>query len=76
MFFSKISKLNINDEIFIFGDNGIKYTYVVTNIYEVNPSDLSPVLDYNKSEKILTLITCNNKNSNRIILRALGKEYQ
>ena len=72
MFFSKICNLNINDEIFLFDNDGKKYIYVVTDIYEVDSSDLSPIFNYNKSEKILTLVTCNNLNSNRIIVRAKG----
>ena len=72
MFFSKICNLNINDEIFLFDNDGKKYIYVVTDIYEVESSDLSPIFNYNKSEKILTLVTCNNLNSNRIIVRAKG----
>lgn len=70
MFFSRINTLNISDKIFIFDQNGKKYAYSVTNIYEVNQSDLSPIFDYDTSQKILTLVTCNNFNSNRIIVRA------
>ena len=73
MFFSKISKLNIDDEIIIYDNTGKIYIYYVTSIYEVSSSDLSPVLDYNHSQKNLTLVTCNNFNSNRIILRAKQK---
>lgn len=71
MFFSKISDLNIGDEIFIFSNNGKQYIYKVTDIYEVNSSDLSPIFDYSEFEKTLTLVTCNNITSNRIILRAI-----
>ena len=42
-------------------------------IYEVPSSDLSPVLNYEQNEKILTLVTCNNFNNNRIIVRAKQK---
>lgn len=70
LFFSKISTLSTNDEIFLFDNNGTKYIYFVYDIYEVKPSDLSPVLNYPQNEKTLTLITCNNFNSNRIILKA------
>lgn len=70
LFFSKISTLSTNDEIFLFDNNGTKYIYFVYDIYEVKPSDLSPVLNYDENEKTVTLITCNNFNSNRIILKA------
>lgn len=74
LFFSKISTLSTNDEIFIFDNNGNQYIYLIYDIYEVSASDLSPVLDYVPNEKILTLVTCNNLNSNRIILKARQKK--
>ncbi len=76
LFFSKISTLNNNDEIFIFAQNGKQYIYMVYEKYEVTPNDLSPILNYPKNEKLLTLVTCNNFNSNRIILRAKQKNFQ
>lgn len=75
MFFSKISSLKMNDEIFIFNTFGKKYTFYVEKIYEVSSSDLSPIFNYDKKQKNLTLITCNNLNSNRIILRAKQKSF-
>lgn len=71
MFFSKINQLSQNDEIFIYDNTGIKYRYIVTQNYEVKEEDLSPIYNYNKNEKTLTLITCNNLNSNRFIIKAL-----
>lgn len=75
LFFSKISTLSQNDEIYIFDHNGRKYVYLTYAIYEVSESDLSPVLDYEPNEKTLTLVTCNNFNSNRIILKAKQHGY-
>lgn len=75
LFFSKISSLNNDDEIFIFDNIGSRYIYHITNIYEVNSDDLSPIFDYDKTKKILTLVTCNNRNSNRIIVRAEQKNH-
>lgn len=76
LFFSKISNLSLNDEIYIFDNNGNQYIYLVNDIYEVTDSDLSPILDYENNKKNLTLITCNNFNSNRIILKANQKEFE
>lgn len=70
LFFSNINLLNNNDEIFIYDNNGKKYVYYVFKTYEVNESDLSPVFDYDYNSKELTLITCNNFNNNRIIVKA------
>lgn len=75
LFFSNLSKLDSQDEIFLYDNNGKQYVYMVFSIYEVTPSDLSPVLEYSNLEKILTLITCNNLNSNRIIVKAKQKGF-
>ena len=73
MFFSNISKLESNDEIFIYDNFGRKYAYIVFDVYEVLSSDLNPILDYGKNSKELTLITCNNLNSNRTIVKSRRK---
>lgn len=74
LFFSRISTLTKNDKISIFDNTGVQYIYEVYEIYEVPESDLSPILNYQPNEKILTLVTCNNLNSNRIILKAKQKK--
>ena len=75
MFFSKINLLKLNDEIFIYDNTGIKYTYLVTGNYEVEEDNLSPIFNYNQNEKNLTLITCNNVNSNRFVIKAKQKTF-
>lgn len=73
MFFSNINLLQLNDEIYIYDNTGLKYTYQVQESYEVKENDLSPITNYNKNEKTLTLITCNNLNNNRFIIKAQQK---
>ena len=73
MFFSNLNLLNNNDEIYIYDNNSIKYIYYVFNKYEVDEGDLSPISDYTENTKELTLITCNNFNSKRIIVKAKQK---
>ena len=70
MFFGNLNLLNINDEIYIYDNNSNKYIYKVIKTYEVGESDLSPIFDYNKYSKELTLVTCNNLNSKRLIVKA------
>ncbi len=72
-FFSKISNLNLNDEIVIYNNFNKKFSYFVFDIYEVKSDDLTPVYSYDKNSRQLTLITCNNLNNNRIIVKALYK---
>ena len=64
------STLTVNDEIYLYDISSNKYVYKVFELSEVLESDLSPIFDYNGNFKQLTLITCNNFNSNRIIVKA------
>lgn len=70
MFFSNLSLLEKNDEIYLYENLGNKYTYKIFDSYEVAETDLSPIFNYNHSSKELTLVTCNNINKNRIIIKA------
>ena len=40
-------------------------------IEEVKENDFSPLYDYDKNNKELTLLTCNNVNKHRIIVKAI-----
>jgi len=72
-FFSNVKNLKINDEIILYNNSSKQFSYLVSRIYEVLPDDLSPVYSYDKTSKELTLITCNNFNNSRIIIKALYK---
>lgn len=74
LFFSKLSTLSLDDEIYIFDSSGSQYIYLVHDIYEVEDTNLSPVFDYEENDRTLTLVTCNNFNFNRIILKAKQKK--
>ena len=47
-----------------------KFIYSVFKNYEVSPNDLSPVYENYSDTDELTLVTCNNFNNNRIIIKA------
>ena len=66
-----VSLLKINDEIILSDYTEKQFSYFVSDIYEVKNDDLNPIYDFDKNLKCLTLITCNNVNKNRIILRAI-----
>lgn len=70
LFFSNLNYLEAGDEIFLYDNDGEKYIYHVFSIYEVNSTDLSPVLENSHNERILTLITCNNLNDKRIVVKS------
>ena len=72
-FFSNVPLLKINDEIILSDYTERQFSYFVSDIYEVKNDDLNPIYDFDKNSKCLTLITCNNVNKNRIIVRAIMK---
>ena len=68
-FFSKLSKSEINDVVYLTAKNGKKLTYKVYAKYEVNENDLS-CTEQNTNGKIeATLITCTNQKKNRLIIK-------
>ncbi len=69
-FFSNIPLLKIGDEIILSDYKKRLFSYFVNDIYEVKNDDLTPIYNFNENSKNLTLITCNNINKNRIIVRA------
>ncbi len=69
-FFSNIKQLNLNDSIYIYNNSMKKFKYVVINNYEVENNDLSPIYDNTIDTPLLTLITCNNSNNRRIVIKA------
>ena len=70
-FFSRIWRLNTGDKVIISDNDNSTYNFSVFNKYEVDSSDLSPIYEVtNKYKKELTLVTCNNQNNKRIIVKA------
>ena len=69
LFFSDINKLNIGDQIYLYNNSSNILIYIVYDIYEVNSNNLSPIEDQSRFKE-LTLVTCNNFNNNRIIVKA------
>lgn len=71
-FFSRLGELSIKDEIILEDLKGKKYEYIIFDIFETKEDDMS-VLKSSKTYE-LTLITCNNSNKKRIIVKAYMKE--
>jgi len=67
-FFSRIDELENGDEIIIVDLNNNINTYKVYEKAEVEPSDTSILIGKKKYE--LTLLTCNNSNKKRRIIKA------
>ena len=72
-FFSDINKLSVEDAIYLYSNNNIQYTYSVYKTYETSENDLECLKPNFINSKELTLITCNNSNKKRFIVKAILK---
>lgn len=74
--FKNLEHLNLEDEIIIFGNDGIKYTYKVAQKFIAQPEDVYEMFQQ-IGERSLTLVTCENYNlvtdeyERRYIVRAI-----
>lgn len=68
-FFSRLSELEINDKVYLMSNKGESLTYFVYDKYEVPETDLSCTSQDTNGNIELTLITCTNKKSNRLIVK-------
>ncbi len=59
--FKNLEYLNIGDEIIIYGSDGYKYTYQVTEKFITQPDDVYEMFQQ-IGERSLTLVTCDNYN--------------
>lgn len=71
--FGKIDVLNKDDLIKIYDINGNFFIYKIYDIYEIKYNDLSCTNQNTNGMKEVTLITCNNINGNRIVVKAIEK---
>ncbi len=70
-FFGRLNELQVKDEIILTDLNQKEYQYTVFDIFETDEHDTESVLrKQNKYE--LSLVTCNNTNKKRIIVKAFA----
>ena len=72
-FFGNLYKLNTNDIIKIYDSNNYCVFYYVYDMYETLDSDTSCTSQSTNGNREITLITCNNKNKKRLIVKAKEK---
>lgn len=72
-FFSRLGEIEINDKIKLVNLNEEVFEYIVFDIFETTDDDMS-ILKSTKNFE-LTLLTCNNANKKRLIVKAYMKEY-
>ena len=70
LFFSNIKKLNIGDKIYITDNSGKKLTYSIYNKFETSPQDTSYMFRDTGGIPEITLATCSQNGSARLILYA------
>lgn len=69
-FFSKISNLNLNDIIVLEDSYNNSFNYYVYDKFEIEESEISRTVNDTQYDYELTLLTCNNINNKRIIIKA------
>lgn len=70
-FFSDLNKLSIKDEIYLYSNSNKKYIYSIYEIYETSETDLDSLKSNFINSKELTLVTCNNSNKKRFIVKSI-----
>ena len=69
-FLVKFGTLKNNDIITVYDKSGSSIFYRVYNVYETTIDDKSCTSQETNNKREITLITCNNVNDNRIIVKA------
>lgn len=69
-FFSKLSLLDVGDIIKIYVPANVCVYYKVYEMYEIEKNDMSCTSQETNGNKEITLITCNNINKKRLVLKA------
>ena len=72
-YFKKLINVNIGDSVYVYY-KGVKYSYEITNKYDIEKTGKADVLLSN-SDKYITLITCNpNRKGYQVVL--IGKLFE
>ena len=74
MFFSDNAKISVGDKIYITDLNGNKVTYIVYNTYETTPEDSDFMTRDTNGAMEITLSTCTDDVSGRIIIWARAEQ--
>ena len=73
-FFGKLHKLNENDVIKITDSSGKTLNYYVYDKYVIDPYDTSCTSQLTNGETEITLITCYNKGTQRLVVKARAEK--
>lgn len=70
-FFSNLYQLNIGDSIHIYDASNSLVSYYIYDKFEISKNDTSCTGQNTNGKKEITLVTCNNINKNRLIVKAV-----
>lgn len=70
LFFSNNKKLTNGDKIFLTDQDGLTVAYTIYNIYETDPSDASYFIRETEGKREISLQTCTDDSSGRLIIWA------
>ncbi|MBP5159166.1 MAG: class D sortase [Lachnospiraceae bacterium] len=73
-YFRDLDELGVGDEVVCTNLDGEEFTYVVTGQMVVEPTDTYVVKSLGKAGKYLTLVTCTNHGTQRLVVRCELKE--
>lgn len=65
-FFKNLNKVDISDNVIVYYE-GIKYTYQITNKYEIEKNGKLKVFKY-EGKKLITLLTCISNTNKQVVL--------
>lgn len=65
-FFKNLNKVDISDNVIVYYE-GIKYTYKITNKYEIEKNGKLKVFKY-EGKKLITLLTCISNTNKQVVL--------
>ena len=68
--FNHIIELELKDKIYLSDNENGKIKYEVYDIYKASPTDTKPLLQETNGNIEITLITCSDYSSKRIIVKA------
>ena len=70
LFFSNNKKLSNGDEIYITDETGTTIKYIIYSMYETTPDDASYMTRDTMGRREISLSTCNDDSSRRLIILA------
>lgn len=74
LFFSDLGKVELNDKVYITDESGQRVEYIIYNKYETTPEDVEYLIRQTNGKREVTLQTCSDDPSNRIIVWAREAE--